>query len=89
MSALHHTNLHNHLRNGEVLKCPVDFGAAAVAAVVMANESWRTGQMMGWDEETQDMVPCHGRDQKLFSEDRQTNGLGFNPLLAMSLPRTR
>jgi predicted dehydrogenase len=71
---LHHTNLHNHLRNGEVLKCPVDFGAAAVAAVVMANESWRTGQMMGWDEETQDMVPCHGRDQKLFSEAVKQTG---------------
>jgi len=54
---LHHTNLHNHLRNGEALKCPVDFGAAGVAAVVMANHSWRTGQMMSWDDQAQDMVP--------------------------------
>lgn len=46
---LHHTNLHNHLRNGEPLNCPVELG---VAAVVMANESWRTGQMMGWDDAT-------------------------------------
>lgn len=56
---LHHTNLHNHLRNGEPLNCPVDIGIAGVAAVVMANESWRTGQMMGWDEEQEQMVPCH------------------------------
>jgi predicted dehydrogenase len=56
---LHHTNLHNHLRNGEPLKCPVELGMAGVAAVVMANESWRTGQMMGWDEATESIVPCH------------------------------
>jgi predicted dehydrogenase len=56
---LHHTNLHNHIRNGEKLNCPVELGLAGVAAVVMANESWRTGQMMGWDEKSQLMVPCH------------------------------
>jgi predicted dehydrogenase len=57
--ALHHANLHNHLRKGEPLKCPADFAAAASAAVVMANESWRSGQMMSWDEKTRDMVPAH------------------------------
>jgi len=53
---LHHTNLHNHMRHGEALNCPVEFAAAGVAAVVMANESWRTGQMMGWDKQAQNMV---------------------------------
>jgi len=56
---LHHANLHNHLRRGDPLNCPVELGVSAVAAVVMANESWRTGQMMGWDETTQTMAPCH------------------------------
>ncbi|MEX2172531.1 MAG: Gfo/Idh/MocA family oxidoreductase [Pirellulales bacterium] len=65
---LHHTNLHNHLRNGEALNCPVDFAAAGVAAVVMANESWRTGQMMGWDEQAQDMVACHTRQHNPYPE---------------------
>lgn len=58
---LHHSNLQRHLRNGEVLNCPVDLGVAGVAGVVMANESWRTGQVMGWDDKTQDMVACHTR----------------------------
>ncbi len=56
---LHHANLHNHMRNGEPLNCPIELGAAGVAAVVMANESWRTGQMLGWDDHTQAVVPCH------------------------------
>ncbi|QEG33405.1 Gfo/Idh/MocA family protein [Bythopirellula goksoeyrii] len=55
---LHHTNLHNHMRNGEPLNCPVRLGFAGMAASVMANESWRTGQMMGWDPESEKMVPC-------------------------------
>jgi len=53
---LHHTNLHNHLRNGEPLNCPVELGMAGVVAVNMANESWRSGRMMGWDAESQQMV---------------------------------
>lgn len=56
---LHHTNLHNHMRNGEPLNCPVELGMAGVVAVNMANESWRTSQMMGWDKEAQRMVPAH------------------------------
>jgi predicted dehydrogenase len=56
---LHHTNLHNHLRNGEPLNCPVELGMAGVVAVNMANESWRTGQMMGWDTKNQRMVPAN------------------------------
>lgn len=59
---LHHTNLHNHLRNGEPLNCPADLGLAGVLAVCMANESWRTGQMMGWDEANQKMAPAHTLD---------------------------
>lgn len=55
---LHHTNLHNHLRNGEQLNCPVELGLAGVVAVCMANESWRTSQMMGWDQENQRMAPA-------------------------------
>jgi len=55
---LHHTNLHNHLRNGEPLNCPVELGLAGVVAVNMANESWRTGQMMAWDRAQERMVPA-------------------------------
>jgi predicted dehydrogenase len=56
--ALHHTNLHNHMRHGEELHCPVELGLAAVAAVCMANESWRTGRMMAWDKQNQKAVPA-------------------------------
>lgn len=55
---LHHTNLHNHLRNGEELNCPAHLGLAGVAAVCMANESWRSGRMMAWDKKTEKMVPA-------------------------------
>jgi predicted dehydrogenase len=72
--SLHHTNLHNHLRNGEELKCPVEFAAAASATVVMANESWRTGQMMGWSEELHDMVPCHTLKHDPYPETTKTPG---------------
>ena len=60
---LHHTNFHNHLRHGEPLRCPPEFGFAGVAAVVMANESWRTGRMMAWDETNQRMVPADKSEQ--------------------------
>ncbi len=56
---LHHTNLHNHIRKGEPLNCPVELGMAGVVAVNMANESWRTSQMMGWDAKAEKMVPAH------------------------------
>ena len=56
---LHHSNLHRHLRDGEELNCPSDLGMAGVSAVCMANESWRSGQMMGWDEDKQAMVPAN------------------------------
>jgi predicted dehydrogenase len=56
--SLHHANLLRHLRTGEALNCPVELGAAAVAASCMANESWRTGRMMAWNAEKQDMVPA-------------------------------
>lgn len=56
--SLHHTNLHNHIRKGEELRCPAELGLAGVIAVNMANESWRTGKMMGWDEEKMEMVPA-------------------------------
>ncbi len=54
----HHTNLHNHLRSGEPLSCPVKIGMAGVAAVCMANHSWRTSQMMAWDADHMKMVPA-------------------------------
>ena len=57
--SLHHTNLHNHIRNGEALNCPVELGMAGVVAVNMANESWRSSQMMGWDSQNEKMVPAH------------------------------
>jgi len=56
---LHHVNLQNHLRNGEELNCPCELGLAGVVAVNMANESWRTSQVMGWDEKNAKMVPAH------------------------------
>jgi predicted dehydrogenase len=60
--ALHHTNLHNHLRSGEPLNCPVDLGVAAVAAVCMANESWRTSRVLGWDAKNQRMAAADSLD---------------------------
>ena len=56
--SLHHTNLHDAIRNGAELNCPAPLGLAGVAAVTMANESWRTGQMMAWDEKTRSAVPA-------------------------------
>ena len=55
---LHHTNLHDAIRNGAELNCPAPLGLAGVAAVTMANESWRSGQMMAWDEKTRSAVPA-------------------------------
>jgi predicted dehydrogenase len=65
---LHQTNLHNHLRNGEALNCPAELGLAGVVAVCMANHSWRTGQMMGWDTENQRMAPADTLDLSHFPE---------------------
>ncbi len=59
---LHHSNLHRHLREGEPLRCPAELGIAGVVAVNMANESWRSGRMMAWDTEKQEMVPAHTLD---------------------------
>jgi predicted dehydrogenase len=56
---LHHTNFHNHLRNGEPLNCPMELGMAGVVAVNMANTSWKTGQMMAWDAKNEKMVPAN------------------------------
>ena len=53
---LHHTNLHNHIRNGEALNCPPELGLAGVVAVNMANESWRSSKVMGWDSKNEKMV---------------------------------
>lgn len=69
---LHHTNLHNHIRNGEPLNCPVELGLAGVVAVNMANESWRTNQMMGWDRENQKMVPADQLTQSHLPEEVET-----------------
>lgn len=66
---LHHNNLHNHLRNGEELKCPTELGLAGVVAVNMANESWRTNQMMGWDRKNEKMVPANELDQSHTPEE--------------------
>lgn len=57
-TVLHHTNLQKHLREGVPLNCPVELGMAGVVAVNMANESWRTGQMMAWDTAKEAMVPA-------------------------------
>lgn len=66
--SLHHTNFQNHLRNGEELNCPAELGLAGVAAVCMANESWRTGQMMAWDAKNEQVVPAHTLKQNHFPE---------------------
>lgn len=55
----HHSNLHRHLREGEPLNCPASLGMYGVAAVCMANHSWRTGQMMAWDETNHKMCPAN------------------------------
>jgi predicted dehydrogenase len=57
---LHHTNLHKHLRDSSVpLNCSIELGMAGVVAVNMANESWRSSTMMGWDSKNEKMVPAH------------------------------
>lgn len=56
---LHHTNLQENIRSGEELHCPAELGMASVVATNMANESWRTNQMMAWDFENEKMVPAH------------------------------
>ncbi|MEX0712801.1 MAG: Gfo/Idh/MocA family oxidoreductase [Pirellulales bacterium] len=66
---LHHNNLHRHLREGVPLNCPAELGLAGVVAVNMANESWRSGQMMGWDKQKQAMVPANTIDWKPFPEE--------------------
>ncbi|MFN0051384.1 MAG: Gfo/Idh/MocA family protein [Planctomycetales bacterium] len=66
---LHHTNLHNHLRSGEPLNCPIDLGMAGVVAVNMANESWRSSTMMGWDTKAAKMVPAHTLNQSHVPEE--------------------
>jgi len=53
---LHHTNLHNHIRNGVPLNCPIELGMAGVVAVNMANESWKSSRMMAWDPVNEKMV---------------------------------
>lgn len=56
---LHHTNLHKHLRERTPLNCPIELGMAGVVAVNMANESWRTSTMMGWDAKAEKMVAAN------------------------------
>jgi hypothetical protein len=67
--SLHHTNLHNHLRNGEPLNCPVELGMAGVVAVNMANESWRSSRMMGWDAKNEKMVPADTLNLSHYPEE--------------------
>ncbi|QDU08843.1 Gfo/Idh/MocA family protein [Gimesia aquarii] len=66
---LHHTNLQNHLRNGEKLNCPSELGLAGVVAVNMANESWRSGHMMGWDTKQEKMVPANTLNLSHYPEN--------------------
>lgn len=66
---LHQTNLHNHLRNGEPLNCPVELGMAGVVAVNMANESWRSGRMMAWDKENEKMVAADTVEHSPYPEE--------------------
>lgn len=68
---LHHKNLHNHLRNGEPLNCPAELGLAGVVAVNMANESWRSGRMMAWDDTNEQMVAADTLELSHFPEEKQ------------------
>ena len=73
----HHTNLHKHLRDGQPLTCPVELGMAGVVAVNMANESWRSGRMMGWDAAKACMVPADTLDLP-HTPDENPPGLNMN-----------
>jgi hypothetical protein len=42
---------------------------AGVVAVNMANESWRSGRMMGWDKENEKMVPADTLKLSHFPEE--------------------
>ena len=57
--SLHHMNLHDHIRTGAPLNCPPQVGLAGVVAVNLANESWRTSQVMSWDPTQEKMVAAH------------------------------
>ncbi len=65
---LHHTNLHQHMRDNHPLSCPIEVGLAGTVAVCMANESWRTNQMMGWDYARAQMAPAHTLNLSHFVE---------------------
>ncbi len=71
---LHHTNLHKHLRNGDPLNCPIDFAVMPLVTLCMANESWRTGQMLAWDSENKAVVSAAE--------------LSLNPYPDRAIPRT-
>jgi len=73
----HHHNLHNHLRDGEPLNCPIQLGMAGVVAVNMANESWRTGKMVAWDPVKECMVPADSIDLPHTPEENPS-GLNLN-----------
>ena len=47
----------------------VILGMAGVVAVCMANESWRSGQMMGWDTANNKMVPAHTLEISHYPEN--------------------
>jgi predicted dehydrogenase len=66
---LHHANLHNHLRSGEPLNCPIEFAAMALIPLCMANESWRTGQMLAWDDEQKAVVSAADVPLDPFPDD--------------------
>jgi hypothetical protein len=46
---LHHRNLQNAIRGGEVLKCDVMTGYYGVVAVRLAVDSYRKSKCMKWD----------------------------------------
>jgi hypothetical protein len=41
---------------------------AGVVAVCMANQSWRSGQMMGWDAKNERVVPANTLDFNPYPE---------------------
>ena len=50
---LHHSNLHAHLRDSSVaLNCPIELGVYGITACALANESWRIGQMLSYDPDS-------------------------------------
>jgi hypothetical protein len=55
-TVLHHKNLHNAIRLGEALKCPVELGYYGVVASQVGVQSLRKQKYMVWDRTKERIV---------------------------------